>query len=175
MLEGEIEMEPINGWEIAINKVFCGDDGDNVPSIYSWINDKDKEVRITPSKMNKILEGVEGATSIEELRTKSILIERELKAVSKQKTLSISIDDRLDRQIKLVILQSSVFPKNIVSKFNKEIEEAFKKKRITIADISMTSILEGTRYVSDDYKSSSKGSEADIFGMIDRISTKELF
>ena len=50
----KVKVEEVDGEEIAMRKIFCGDDGDNVPAIYTWLNDKGKEVRITDSKYRKI-------------------------------------------------------------------------------------------------------------------------
>ena len=42
--------------DVVLNKIFCGDDGDCVPSFYSWYNKEGKKTRITPSKERKIRE-----------------------------------------------------------------------------------------------------------------------
>ena len=44
IINGEkTKMEYVEGRMIALRKIFCGDDGDNIPAFYTWINDKGKE------------------------------------------------------------------------------------------------------------------------------------
>ena len=35
----KVRIEEVNGNLIALRKVFCGDDGDNIPAIYTWISE----------------------------------------------------------------------------------------------------------------------------------------
>jgi 5'-3' exonuclease len=52
------KLEVVDGRMIALRKIFCGDDGDNVPAFYTWLNDKGLEVRLTNSKFEKIYQGL---------------------------------------------------------------------------------------------------------------------
>ena len=69
----KVKLEPVNGELIAMRKIFCGDDGDNVPAIYTWLNDKGKEIRITDSKFQKIVDYI-GAKSVMDLFEKKEII-----------------------------------------------------------------------------------------------------
>ncbi|HRT03778.1 MAG TPA: hypothetical protein P5513_07555, partial [Candidatus Diapherotrites archaeon] len=73
ILNNKVNLEEINGKEIALRKIFCGDDGDNIPSIYTWLNDKGKEVRITNKFYEKIINYID-AKDWKELMGKSKMI-----------------------------------------------------------------------------------------------------
>lgn len=175
------KLEIIDGPEIALRKIFCGDDGDNIPAIYTWLekdkNDSDKEVRITPSKYEKIIEAINTKIKVKsysDLTKKDSLdiIESKLIEFSKG-PLPFKVKDRLKRQIDLVVLEESIFPKEVVNGFYKELEENLAKPQIHPQSFNLNSILGGTRYVSADGKSASN--ESSIFDQIDRISNKALF
>ena len=172
IINDKTKVEVINGNEVALRKIFCGDDGDNVPAIFTWINDKDKEVRITPSKYEKIVDYV-GAKDYKDLLEKADPIFDQLVEISGQRP-PFQMKDRLDRQAKLVVLDSDLFPQTIVSKFKKEAPEEIKKAQVHPQSWNMLSMLEGTRYVNANGKPSS-GNESSIFEEVDRISNKELF
>jgi 5'-3' exonuclease len=171
----KVKLEPVNGELIAMRKIFCGDDGDNVPAIYTWLNDKGKEVRITDSKFQKIVDYI-GAKSVIDLFEKKEVIYDQLVNVSGQRP-SFKIDDRLLRQRKLVHLDPSIFPTTFVKAFEKKVQDELSKPQVHPQNWNMISILEGTRYITaggGKYKKPT--TEASIFGEIDRINlNKELF
>jgi len=172
ILNDKVNLEEVDGKEIALRKIFCGDDGDNVPSIYTWLNDKGKEVRITNKPYQKIIDYI-GAKDWKDLMTKSEVIYDQLIEISGQKP-SFKMDKRLERQTKLVVLDKSLFPVEIVKDFEDHIHEDYAGNYISPQNWNMLSMLEGTRYVDHKGRVSS-GNEASIFGQIDRISNKELF
>ena len=171
----KVKLEPVNGELIAMRKIFCGDDGDNVPAIYTWLNDKGKEIRITDSKFQKIVDYI-GAKSVMDLFEKKEIIYDQLVNVSGQRP-SFKIDDRLLRQRKLVHLDPSIFPTTFVKAFEKKVSDELSKPQVHPQNWNMVSILEGTRYITaggGKYKKPT--TEASIFGEIDRINlNKELF
>lgn len=171
----KVKLEPVNGELIAMRKIFCGDDGDNVPAIYTWLNDKGKEIRITDSKFQKIVDYI-GAKSVMDLFEKKEIIYDQLVNVSGQRP-SFKIDDRLLRQRKLVHLDPSIFPATFVKAFEKKVSDELSKPQVHPQNWNMVSILEGTRYITaggGKYKKPT--TEASIFGEIDRINlNKELF
>jgi len=173
----KIKTELINGTQIALRKIFCGDDGDNIPAIYTWINDNQKEVRITESKFKKIVEELQIKTP-KDLILKSDQIEKLLLEIS-NKSFTFKIKDRLDRQIKLVLLNSEIFPASITEGFNEQIEKELQKNNIASQSFNLNFLLEGTRYISSDinrYTKTSSSNESSIFKDIDKISSnKELF
>lgn len=178
----KITQEVVNGNEIALKKIFCGDDGDNIPAIYSWIakddqgnvkiNSKTGEPRvdrITNSKYEKIVESLSIKDYLD-LGEKADLIYQHIQKYSKEEP-SIDIIERLKRQIKLVVLSRDEFPKEIVEAFDKTVEKEMNKPYISSQQLNMNSILEGTRYV----KAKSTENEASIFKDLDHLTTKGLF
>jgi len=170
----KVKVEVMDGREIALRKIFCGDDGDNVPAIFSWMNDKGKEIRITPAKYGKIIDylGVKDYTDLYSEEKLKCLYDQ-LVEVSGQHP-PFQMKDRFDRQTKLVVLSSDLFPPKIVKEFNEEVKEFMDKPQVHPQTWNMLSMLEGTKYVSPQGKSSS-GNESSIFNEVDRISNKELF
>jgi hypothetical protein len=180
----KVKVEVMDGKEIALRKIFCGDDGDNVPSIFSWISkNKDGDVlldkngqpkisRITPAKFEKIVEFT-GIKDYKELEDKKDVIYDQLVEIAGERP-TFKIENRIDRQTKLVVLSSDLFPPKIVSEFNKEVEDFISKAQVHPSSWNMLSMLEGTRYVSPQGKTNS-GNESSIFNEVDRISNKQLF
>jgi len=173
--DSKTKMEKVNGDQIVLRKIFCGDDGDNVPAIYTWLNDKGKEVRITESKFEKIVDYI-GATTPKDLMEKKDHIYDQLVNISGQRP-GFKIEDRLNRQMKLVLLDSSVFPEDLVKAFQNKVTEELSKPQVRPQNWNMVSILEGTRYVTaggGKYKKPT--TEASIFAEIDRVNlNKALF
>ena len=168
----KVKVEEIDGEEIAMRKIFCGDDGDNVPAIYTWLNDKGKEVRITDSKYRKIVDYI-GAKEVKDLLNNKDQIYDQLVNISGHKP-PFKINDRLQRQMKLVLLLNpDLFPIEIVSAFKNKVAEELSKPQIHPQNWNMISILEGTRYVTvgGKYKSNT-GKEASIFGDTDKMIEK---
>jgi len=174
--DSKTKMEKINGNQIVMRKIFCGDDGDNVPAIYTWLNDKGKEVRITESKFEKIVDYI-GATSPQDLMEKKDHIYDQLINISGTRP-GFKMEDRLNRQMKLVLLDPSIFPESFVKEFQKRVGEELSKPQVRPQNWNMVSILEGTRYVTAGANGKYKKptTEASIFGEIDRINlNKALF
>ena len=172
------KMEYVNGRMIALRKMFCGDDGDNIPSIFTWVvkdkKGKDKTVRLTNSKFQKIYEML--LLSPTELMDYIDISERSdkvLKAIIKvcKHTPIFDIEDRIIRQTKLVVLSPSVFPKEIIDTFEELKVEQILRPKVNYASLNMHNLLEGTRYV---YEKKIKN-EASIFKEIDRIKGTPLF
>lgn len=173
------KMEVVNGGMIALRKMFCGDDGDNIPSIYTWLNDKGVEVRLTNSKFEKIYEMLEASTKFNSSKPQidhNDIIERHedvldaIKKVIKQ-TPPFNIQDRLVRQVKLVVLDPDFFPAEIVEKFNEVKQRDLDLPRVNYANTNMHDLLEGTRYVRE----KKNENESAIFKQIDRIKGTALF
>jgi 5'-3' exonuclease len=170
------KMEVIDGRMIVLRKMFCGDDGDNIPAIYSWLNEKGVEIRITNSKFEKIYEMLQQNPE-ESLTYLDIIkrIEKVLEAIKKvtKQNISDNFDmwTRLDRQMKLVVLDKELFPEKIVKTFEGIKENELSKPRVNYANLNMHNLLEGTRYVRE----RKNENEAPIFKQIDRIKGNALF
>ena len=167
-------IEVVDGEMIALRKIFCGDDGDNIPSIYTWLNDKGVEVRITNSKFEKIYEYLQhkignnvGTTEVY-ANTDKVL--EAIKIVTKQNP-PFDIDTRVERQLKLVVLNTVFFPSSIIEKFHEIKTINLEKPRTNYANLNMYNLLEGTRYV----KERKNDNEASIFKEIDKIKGTSLF
>jgi hypothetical protein len=171
LIKEGVNVEEIDGQEIIMRKIFCGDDGDNVPAIYTWLNDKQKSTRITPAKYEKIRDYI-GAKNYKDLFSKGQYIFDQLIEISGNRP-AFKISDRLNRQAKLVVLDPEFFPGEIVEKFNKYIKEDYQGGAINSQSLNMLSLLQGTKYVDDNW--SAKGKESPIFKQIDTISAKALF
>lgn len=187
----DVRVEVTDGNHIAMKKVFCGDDGDNIPAIYTWIakekdgapkidkkTGKPKIVRITNSPFEKIYESLKNTPGeiIDHVdlmeRTDKIL--QGITKVAKQKP-TFDITERLKRQIKLVVLDKLLFPKSILDKFNEIKEAPLLKPRPDIGNINMNTMLQGTRYLKTKHGGTGKGNVAGIFKQIDNITSKNLF
>jgi len=168
------KMEVVDGRMIALRKIFCGDDSDNIPAIYSWLSDKGVETRITNSKFEKIYEMI--ALSPDELLDHTDLYERgpqileALKKITKQ-NITLDINNRIDRQAKLVVLDKKLFPEEIVKDFEDKKQMELDKSRLNYASLNMHDLLEGTRYVRE----KKNENVASIFKEIDRIKGNSLF
>jgi len=188
----DVRVEELYGSEIATRKIFCGDDGDNIPAIYTWISkEKDgtpkidpktgepKVVRLTNSPYEKIIESLK--TSPNELIDHYDLMERKAKVLQGIRKVAkheptFDIEQRLKRQIKLVVLDKNQFPEEIVKKFEEEKETHLTKPRPDISGLNMNTFLQGTRFVRAKQGGTGQGTESSIFKEIDRLSSsKSLF
>ena len=137
-----IEIENPN--EILLHKIFCGDDGDCVPSFYSWIHNG-KSVRITPAKERKIRETL-GIKTIADLIQAKDNLKPLIESVAKKEVNDININERLQRQRILVELNSSLFPKDIQS-YKDTIDYMVQTTGETIfANMKAANILKGSEY-----------------------------
>ena len=179
----KVRVEETNGNLIAMRKIFCGDDGDNIPAIYTWMTKTakgdDKEVRITNAKFEKIYESLQNSPG--ELVDHYDLMERKDKILQGIRKVAkhnppFDISERLMRQIKLVVLtDTNLFPESIVEEFEKIKEKPLLRPRPEIGNMNMNTMLQGTRYVKTKDGGIGKGTEAGIFKEIDRLSNTKLF
>ncbi len=184
IIADKTKVESTDGNAIALRKVFCGDDGDNVPAIFTWIaKDKNGDViidkrtgepktaRITPSKFKKIVDYI-GAKDYKDLYGKANVIYDQIVEISGERP-PFKMEKRLERQSKLVVLDGDLFPSQIVKDFNKTVSEDLGRAQVHPQSWNMLSMLEGTKYVNPNGKFA--GNESSIFKEVDRISNKELF
>ena len=137
-----IEIENPN--EILLHKIFCGDDGDCVPSFYNWIHNG-KSIRITPAKERKIRETL-GIKTIADLIQAKDNLKPLIESVAKKEVNDININERLQRQRILVELNSSLFPKDIQS-YKDTIDYMVQSTGETIfANMKAANILKGSEY-----------------------------
>ena len=138
----DIDIEDPN--EVLLHKIFCGDDGDCVPSFYSWIHNG-KTVRITPAKERKIRETL-GIKTIGDLLNAKDNLKPLIESVAKKEVNDINIDERLHRQRVLVELNSSLFPEPIKG-YKDTIDYMIQMEHDGVfAGLKAANILKGTDY-----------------------------
>lgn len=139
-----IELAPENPYNVTLSKIFCGDDGDNVPSFYSWFKNG-KLTRITPSKYKKIVEDL-NLIDVGSLLEQQQNLKGEIESIIKKDVNDIDVIDRLNRQRRLVELNSNLFPDNIKN-YSKIIDNYIESPLPnTFWDFTSNSLLEGTNF-----------------------------
>lgn len=106
--------------KVLLEKVMCGDDGDNVPPFYEFVSEKSgKRVRLTPKRNQKVLECCGNPANISELkeRVEDGSLERAFNEVLKWDMSKVDFEQRLYRQKQYVELTPALFPKAIVADF----------------------------------------------------------
>lgn len=172
----KIELEVENPNEILVHKIFCGDDGDNVPSFYDWAHNG-KFVRITPGKEKKIREALNISTS-DDIISNCDKLQAVFESVCKREICDIDFNERLVRQRTLVELNSSLFPANI-QEYKDSVKYMMDNNTLKFNGyLKASDVLQGTEYEGGDRKASI---EADIFkdlqryGLVDNKETNKLF
>lgn len=108
----KIQLELCNPEEVVLEKIFCGDDGDCVPSFYEWYRPSGIKDRITPAKCRKICESL-GISSRIDLELQKGFLKDAIEKISKKTVNDIDVIERLERQRDLVELSSLRFPQRI--------------------------------------------------------------
>lgn len=170
----KIPVEELDIDNNIIEKVFTGDGGDAVPTVYSWeTKSKSGNIvinRITPRRVEKILEcvGVDNLTVLKlPLYIKEIT--SAIRTIAKDKSISEDyIFKKLNRNIKLVVLDSSIIPTEIQDAFEDEFKQAIELPTIATKQFSMNTILEGTRFVK-----AAETFQSDIFSGINSYSKQK--
>ena len=146
----KIVMEVQNPDNVLLTKIMCGDDGDNVPSFYDFMNKSGRKVRVTEKKMEKIFESCGMPSNVRELkeRVDDGSLKRSLCSVFKVDTDLESLDYniRLNRQKVYVELDPSLFPSEIVESFNKKYDDIVENKTSYIVNTDTIVMSKGTRF-----------------------------
>lgn len=162
----KLDLHEVNPKEVILNKIICGDSGDNIPSIWEWGGIKDNgkfEKRITNRHYIKLHENIInniGEIDIEELRTNTSFRNRiRLVLQENAKTVieSNKFRERLDINTTLVYLNRDIIPEEIVEEFDNNKEALYKRFKTKTID---KNILKNTPY----YKSK-MGVDESIFDM----------
>ena len=160
----KIMLEEINPELIALDKIFCGDEGDCVPSFYSWFKANGNRDRITRGKAKKIYEKLQ-ITSLYDLEIQRPNLKEALEAVAKKDINDIDVDERLHRQKQLVVLNSAYFP-NEIKAYKGEIERMISTpEKINFLNIQAKDLLGGTEF--DHVLERKTKKEASVFRDID--------
>ena len=158
-----MELSVQNPNDVVLNKIFCGDDGDCVPSFYNWYKDG-RKVRITPGKEKKVREII-GINTVQDLVDSEYKLKPVFEKVCKRDINDIDFSERLMRQRVLVELNSKLFP-DYIQDYKESLD-------YMIGDIPSESfwnlksqvLLKGTQYEGYDKK---KAIEAEIFKGMDK-------
>lgn len=158
--DSKIDYEIIDPNKVVLEKIFCGDDGDNAPSFYQFYKNG-KKTRITPKKADKICEELNICT-IEDLChcNEANALKPKIESVMKKDLNDIDINERLLRQRKLVELNPVLFPEDISKSFEYHLKNSVNDGYMRTNDIKMDTILKDTRFLSNDYN---KPKENEIF------------
>lgn len=166
--DSKVEYEVINPHAVLLDKVMCGDDGDNAPTIYEYYKNG-KKVRMTPSRCKKILESlnIETIKDLCEAASAGALLPA-LSASFKKEIDDIDIDERVMRQRMLVELNPDLFPHDIVTTFMYHVKDSGNTGYIDTTSINLESILKDSKFVDENYKNAGP-KEAGIFDNIKNL------
>jgi 5'-3' exonuclease len=134
--------------EVATKKVILGDAGDAVPGVVTWIDKKDitKTRSMTETKLKKVLETLPPLTwrnlksgELIEFFTESV------NSVMKMAYEPEELQKKIERNVKLVVLDKEIIPAEIYEDF-KLLAEAITSSPVNMA---RDQILEGTAWWSE--------------------------
>lgn len=137
---------------VVLDKIMCGDDGDNAPAFYTYYKNG-KKTRVTATKAKKIFEDLNIA-SVKDLcqANEADALKPEIEKVMKKELDDIDVNERLLRQRQLVELNPILFPEEIVSSFNYHIADTENIGYFPTDTIKLDTILSNTKYLNKDYK-----------------------
>lgn len=145
-----LSVEQINPNAVLLDKIFCGDDGDNVPAIFDYYKNG-KKMRVTPLKAGHIYEslGISNSNDIESHLSDDSLRD----AISKEMKTDVDVDltKRLDRQRKLVELKSRFFPDSINKNFEVDYFGNLSKGVVNTRQIKTEDLLGETKFLKKDF------------------------
>jgi hypothetical protein len=169
--DSKIKFDIVSPQLVVLDKILCGDDGDNAPTFYEYYKDGKKN-RMTPSRAKKLYETL-NVTTVKDLcevaETNSLL--ECLEKIFKKKLDDIDIKERLLRQRKLVELNPDLFPKDIISGFSYQVKDAIYSVQNT-SSIKLDDILKDTKFLDENYVKKGKAKENSIF---DNLKNLEIY
>lgn len=162
-------VEEIDPNYVALSKALCGDDGDNIPSVWHWELPTGKTKRITKSHLDKVYKAM--IERYDEIDMNSIYINTnyhnfirvQLQSAAKIKIDESKFSENLIRNIALSYLNKIVIPKYIQEEFleaNKDIESFYEYRTEKFDRINL---LENTKFA----KKSSDGVSS-VFKVLER-------
>ena len=166
-----IQLEETNPDDVLLHKIFCGDDGDCVPSMYHWYV-SDKKQRITPSREQKIRNQI-GINNVKDLCESIQLLPAAMEKVCKKEIDDIDIDERVQRQRVLVELNSKLFPEHI-EEYKDTLNWMIKDTpEYNFWNFKAPDLFQGTKYENANKK---KALEAEVFKDMDKyLKSNSLF
>ena len=165
------DMEEINPVTSILRKVLSGDGGDGVPSIFNWKttskSGETKNNRITEGRADKIIENItatHGRFTLFQLPDFAEDIAKSIEKITKQKADPIKIKEKIERNLKLVVLNHKVIPEDITKNFLEHYKEKMKLPTLVGKKYDISVLLEGSRFLKD------PGSfQSDIFSGLNKL------
>lgn len=153
----KIDTVVISPEAVLLEKVMCGDDGDNVPTFFEYYKNGKKQ-RVTPLKAKHIFDNL-GISDILDLVNES-KHKRFKDALEKEMKYDVDVDiqERLLRQRKLVELKSEFFPDEIKELFDNHMQDVNGYGYTTNIPKTMQELLKDTKYITKDFKKSKENS-----------------
>lgn len=145
---------------VALDKIFCGDDGDNAPAFYEYYKNG-KKTRITPLKALRIYEELNIST-VKDLceADEANALQPAIEKIMKKELDDINVSERLIRQRRLVELSPELFPVDILSSFDYHQADVENVGYVPTEAVTFNTILAGTKYLDENYN---KPKESGIF------------
>jgi 5'-3' exonuclease len=163
ILQESDSIEEVNIENYLLKKILIGDDGDNVPSIWTWELKNGNKKRVTPSVADKIIKNY---LSINENPIYYLLNDFEFFKTSLAESikfiLGIKLDiealrENIERNCNLMCLHHNFMPKNILKEFQEKYDES------VVGKIEKDSFLKGTKYFQDPRNTIGKSDKLDSF------------
>lgn len=163
-LVSKTELNEIDRVKFLMNKVFIGDEGDAVPSIWE-IKSGSKTMRFSQKKSDALIQAITESEDYTERDMCSILKNEEMLSWMAGFALRLMKDiDSSDNRIKLVSnikrncklmwLDESMFPESVISGMSSEVERGISMQRKSIT-LDRIKILDGTTWITPNYRPSS--------------------
>ena len=173
MISSKVELVTVDPLRHAFNKIFPGDGGDGVPGIFQWKtetkNGKTRTNTLTEKRVDKIWEYMNskynGKDLIFKLSNEVDFIYEVINTVSKGllKKEGITKDklkERIERNIKLMYLDTAVIPDHIQLKFKDEFEKTINKSEHAINRFNLNNFY--IDYLIQDTKYDGKGDKRKV-------------
>jgi 5'-3' exonuclease len=156
-------LEDIDLEYYLLKKILIGDDGDNVPSVWTWEIKPGKKKRVTPSIADKIITNY---LTINEKPIYYLLNDFEFFKTSLADSikfiLGIQIDveelkNSIERNCNLMCLHHNFMPKSLLKEFQKNYDETI------VGKLERDTFLKGTKYFQDTRAKVGKMDKLDSF------------
>ena len=149
--DSKINFEIIDSNKVVLEKIMCGDDGDNVPAFYQFYKNG-KKSRVTPTKAKKVFEDL-NITTVKDLceAEEANALAPKLESLMKKSLDDIDVHERLLRQRRLVELNVSLFPREICGMFTYHSQNEESSGYIQTDSIKSDTILKDTKYFDPNY------------------------
>ncbi len=164
LLSSKCDINEVDSEFFILNKMFIGDKGDAVPSVWE-MRSNSKTMGFTAKKSESLIEAMNNSDDWKDIKTMDLLensdflnwasgfILRSMKDVDSSDNRK-KVSDNIRRNYKLMWLDSSVLPVDLMESINNEVERgmSLERKNITLDRIK---ILDGTNWITPNYSPSS--------------------